>query len=117
MPAKKLLFVANTRFLAENRNLFGGLQGDVRKRLLAVLNTPCQTTWDDAHTIIITGERSISLWQALITIDPTFPRSKPSDNAWPQIPDQFTLCRAIRTATKTVKAEVEPERSGGSQHD
>lgn len=105
MRAGKLIFTADTQFLAECRNLFGGLKGDVRKRLLAVLNDPCQRTWDEAHTIIISGTRMTSLWQAVLAIDPTYPRSKPCDGAWPRIPDQFTLCRAIRQATKAVEAE------------
>ena len=117
MPAKKLLFDDDTQFLAECKNVFGGLKGDVRKRLLAVLNNPCQTTWDDAHTIIITGERMISLWQAVLAVDPAFPRSKGLDEPWPTLPDQFTLCRAIRAATRTAQAEVVSERSGGRRHD
>jgi len=117
--AEKLLFDADTQsqFLAQRRNLFGGLKGDVRKRLLAVLNNPCQTTWDAAHTIIITGVRMTSLWQAVLVIDPTFPRSKGLDEPWPVVPDQFTLCRAIRAATRTAQAEVVSERSGGRRHD
>lgn len=112
MQAEKLLFDVDAQFLADCKNMFGGLKGDVRKRLLAALNNPCQKTWDDAHTIIITGARMSSLWQAVLVVDPTFPRSKPCEEPWPRVPDQFTLCRAIRKATTAVPAEVEPERSG-----
>ena len=121
MRAEKLLFKVDTQFLAECRNVFGGLKGEVRARLIAVLNNPCQKTWDDAHTIIITGPRMTSLWQAVIAIDPTFPRSKALDEPWPVIPDQFTLCRAIkhvaRGATRTAQAQVAPESGGGGRHD
>lgn len=99
------LFNDNSKLLADCRNVFGGLKGDVRKRLLAVLNNPCQKSWDDAHTIIITGTRMTSLWQAVLAVDPTFTRSKPCDEPWPSIPDQFTLCRATKTATATARAE------------
>ena len=121
MPAQKLLFHVNTQFLEECRNVFGGLRGDVRQRLLAVLNNPCQQTWDNAHTIIITGARMTSLWQAVLAIDSTFPRSKGLDEPWPVVPDQFTVCRAIkhvaRGATRTVQAQVVPESGGGWRHD
>jgi hypothetical protein len=119
MPAKKQLFTENSKLLAECRNVFGGLKGDVRKRLLAVLNNPSQKTWNDAHTIIITGTKMTSLWQAVLAVDTTFTRSKPSEAPWPIIPDQFTLCRAIRQATTAIAARVdeEPTRSGGGLHD
>jgi len=117
MPAKKLLFDDDTQFLAECKNVFGGLKGDVQKRLLAVLNNPCQTTWDAAHTIIITGVRMTSLWQAVLAIDPTFPRSKGLDEPWPVVPDPFTLCRAIKQATRAVQAEAEPVWGEGGRHD
>lgn len=99
------LLTENSKLIADCRSVFGGLKGDVRKRLLAVLNNPCQKTWDDAHTIIITGARMTSLWQAVIAVAPTFPRSKPCNALWPVIPDQFTLCRAIRHATKAAETE------------
>jgi len=117
MRAEKLLFTVDTQFLAECKNVFGGLKGDVRNRLLAVLNNPCQRTWSDAHTIIIAGTKMTSLWQAVLAVDPTFPSSKPCDEAWPCVPDQFTLCRAIKAATRIAQAEVEPERSGGGRQD
>jgi hypothetical protein len=114
---EKLLFDADTQFLAECRNVFGGLKGDVRTRLLAVLNNPCQQTWDDAHTIIMTGAKMTTLWQAVIAVAPTFPRSKGIDEPWPVVPDQFTLCRAIKQATRAVQAKAEPAWSGGGRHD
>lgn len=119
MPAKKQLFTENSRLIAECRNVFGGLKGDVWKRLLAVLNNPCQRTWNDAHTIIITGARMTSLWQAVLAVDPTFIRSKPCEEPWPTVPDQFTLCRAIRHATSATAAQAEEEqlRDGGDQLD
>jgi hypothetical protein len=120
MPAKKQLFTENSKLIVECRNVFGGLKGDVRKRLLAVLNNPCQRTWQDAHTIIITGARMTSLWQAVIAVSPNFTRSKSCEEPWPLIPDQFNLCRAIRHATSTVaaaRAEEELIKTGGVQRD
>ena len=117
MRAEKLLFDADTQFLAGCRNAFGGLKGDVRKRLLAVLNHPCQASWDAAHTIIIAGSKMTTLWQAVIVVDPTFPRSKRIEDPWPVVPDQFTLCRAIKQATRATQVEAESVCGGGGRHD
>lgn len=75
------------------------------KRLQAVLDNPCQETWNAAYSIVIGGEyHDFTLWQAWVAVDPDAPRSVPLEGPWPCIPDQFTLYRAIAHATKGAQA-------------
>ncbi len=90
------------------RNLFGGLSPDIRRRLEAAIENPTEETWDDAHTIILNPHEGmgLTLWQAVIAIDPSFPQSGPSTDyrgrrvsGWPQIPSRDLLLAALRYAT------------------
>jgi hypothetical protein len=89
----------STAFVAKARNLFGPLAGEHRERLEAVLANPTEQTWDDAYSLIVGGGFK-TLWQAWIAVDPSAPRSKPLEEPWPKIPDQLTLYRALKEATK-----------------
>jgi len=81
-------------------NYFGPLvDKDLRTRLQAALDNPSQETWEDAYSIIVSGSTGMTMWQAILAVDPDFPRSKTMDGPWPKIPDQLTLYRAIRHAT------------------
>lgn len=98
---------AQPAFTQACTNLFGKLDAKCQKRLAAVIRNPTSTTWDDAYSLIINGERMMTLWQAWIAVDPTAPRSGPSyddqgrmTRPWPVVPDQLTLYRAIAHATK-----------------
>lgn len=82
------------------RNLLGKLKPETRKRLQAVVNKPTQKTWDAAHCVILsTIGRGLTLWQAVLEVEPTFTRSKPYDEPWPTIPSRETLIKAIQFAT------------------
>lgn len=85
-------------YLDQTTNLFGRLSGDVRERLVAVLANPSQETWDDAYSIIVNSSRFITMWQAVLVVDPSFPAFKDSDGLWPRVPDYDTIARAIRYA-------------------
>lgn len=87
------------------RNLFGVLQGDVRQRLEAVLEFPCQETWEDAHSIVVSAKGMTTLWQAWIAVDDLAPRSKPLDAPWPRVPNQLCLYRALKHATRHTTKE------------
>lgn len=88
-------------------NMLGqGLSRSVRRRLRAVLANPTDETWDDAHGILLMDK--LTLWQAVIVVDPTFPNHGPTifgqgrnthHLPWRRLPDQRTLLAAIRYAT------------------
>ena len=81
-------------------NLYGELSDDVRARLEAFFEDPCEATWDDAHCIILSAGSFATFWQAVIAVDPTFPRSKPERKPWPRVPDFFTARRALEHVRK-----------------
>lgn len=78
------------------RNLFGHLQPGIINLLSRVIDDPTQQTWSDAHTIICGADGSMTLWQAVLAADPTFPRSWRCGYPWERIPDSLTLVRALR---------------------
>jgi hypothetical protein len=81
------------------RNMFGSLSPAVRTCIRAVVANPTQETWDKAHCKIIGSDRWMTLWQAVLAVDPTFCQSKPSRGPWPRIPTQQTLVKALQFAT------------------
>jgi hypothetical protein len=98
-------------------NMWGKLSGEVRARLVAAINDPGEETWDDAHGIILRfGEGLLTLWQAVMAVDPTFPRTGPVTrwveddselgghsepvSGWERTPGAETIIQAINYATR-----------------
>ena len=80
-------------------NMFGKLKPDVKARLQAVIDNPCQETWGDAHCIILNMEGGMTtLWQAVIKVDPMMPQRKPIDAPWSYIPSSEKIQEAINLA-------------------
>jgi len=80
-------------------NMFGKLKPEIKKRLQAVINNPCQETWEDAYSIILNASgRMTTLWQAVIKIDWDMQQNKPLDSKWTHIPTQETIIKAINNA-------------------
>lgn len=78
-------------------NMFGTIKPDIKKRLLAVINNPCQETWEDAHCIILNGSgKMITLWNAIHTVKPNFCHRKPLDAPWEEIPTSDEIVQAIK---------------------
>jgi hypothetical protein len=89
------------------QNMFGPCLQNAKiiKRLNAVLDNPCEATWDDAHSIIVGADGFTTLWQCVIAVDPFFPRTGPRTDdkgnvirRWERVPDHFTLRRALKFA-------------------
>jgi hypothetical protein len=80
-------------------NMFGKFKPDVKKRLQAVIDNPCQKTWEDAYSIILNAEgKMTTLWQAVIKFDWNMQQSKGCDEPWAHIPTQETIIKAINDA-------------------
>jgi hypothetical protein len=80
-------------------NMFGKLKPEIKQRLQAVIDNPCQETWEDAYTIILNAEgKMTTLWQAVIKIDWNMPQRKGLDEPWPYIPSSETIKEAINLA-------------------
>jgi hypothetical protein len=96
-----------TAYIDYCRNMFGPLNDECRKRLEAVLRNPTARTWDNAYSLIVGADGFMTLWQAWIAVDPLAPLTgKLTDQhgrvieGWSRIPDQLTLYRALRYATR-----------------
>lgn len=88
------------------RNMFGKLEPETRERLQAVLDDPSDDTWSNAYSVIIGADRWMTLWQAVLAVDPTFPKIGPSTDqrgrrieGWRRIPSQELLLTALKYAT------------------
>jgi hypothetical protein len=80
-------------------NMFGKLKPEVKARLQAVINNPCQETWEDAYSIILNASgKTTTLWQAVIKHDWDMQQSKPLDSPWSHIPTSETIVKAINDA-------------------
>lgn len=80
-------------------NLFGNIKPDIKKRLQAVIDNPCQETWEDAHGIILNGSgRFRTLWQSVLVVRPGYCNSQPCDAPWPKIPTSEEIVQAIKIA-------------------
>lgn len=78
-------------------NMFGPLDAETRTRLQALIDKPSQRSWDDAHSIIVFGEKFITMWQAVLHVDPGFPRHK-DGKRWAQIPTREVVLQALHAA-------------------
>lgn len=84
------------------------LSADVRDRLAAVIARPDNETWEDAHGIILNGSvgLGLTLWQAVLAVDPSFPKRGPSythghaTGQWERIPSADLIRQAINYATR-----------------
>ena len=93
--------------LANCRNIFEEPIGeDYRAQIAKYLTDPTADNWNDIQSILITPGETI--WQAMLCIDPTFPRrGRTTDvegnvlSEWERIPTPLEVMRAIKHATKT----------------
>lgn len=73
-----------------------------RNRLVGAVLQPSERRWEDVHGIILRDRPGfgLTLWQAVLAVDPTFPDRGPHYNqrGWPRWPDQDLYLRAIRYA-------------------
>jgi hypothetical protein len=77
-------------------NMFGRLSQDVIDRLEKVISDPNEETWEDAHCIILSMNGGvITLWNAVLEVDPTYLRRKSMDAPWGDIPSSGTISKAI----------------------
>jgi len=88
------------------RTMWGELHPKYRTLLRALLYHPTEETWDNAHNIILNPRGMLTLWQAVIAIDPSFPKVGPSHDSrgriverWRRIPSQALLLAALQYAT------------------
>jgi hypothetical protein len=79
-------------FLDACRNMNGGLPADIRARIFAAIDTPSDSTWLQARSVII-AEKGTTLWQAAITAG-VYPEATPH---------RRDIIRAIADATVSIR--------------
>jgi len=80
-------------------NMFGKFKPEVKARLQAVINNPCQETWEDAYSIILNASgKMTTLWQAVIKYDWDMQQSKSMDSPWSHIPTKKMIIKSINDA-------------------
>ena len=95
--------------LNRGRNFYGPLSGEVRARLMRLLRDPSEANWDDAQGIILTGVCGMTLWQAVIEVDPSFATVRGPVyelaggksrrvSGWARVPTAEVIRQAIRWA-------------------
>lgn len=74
-------------------NMRGQLNAECRARLNAVIANPTEETWDDAYSLIVHGGSLTTLWEAVLRVDHSFPKTGPSEDlagnrveGWKRIP-------------------------------
>lgn len=90
---------------AGSRNMFGPLKPAIRKRLDAFFASPDVKHWNDVYSIIIGADGWMTFWQAVIAVDPSFPKVGKS-TGWDRAPDLFTARRALKYARELKRSNV-----------
>ncbi|QST02193.1 hypothetical protein IMZ31_22330 (plasmid) [Pontibacillus sp. ALD_SL1] len=87
--------------LLEIENMFGEFNPNSAKRLQAYLDDPSVERWDDIHSILIDGRKTV--WNAMLELDSTFPRTGRARDItgriaeeWERIPEPLEVLRAIK---------------------
>lgn len=89
-------------------NMFGKISPQYQRTIKNYITEPTFDNWDEIQCIIINPKGQMkTIWNAVIDIDPTFPRrgrAKDMDGniirEWERIPEPFTVLQAIREATR-----------------
>lgn len=87
--------------------MFGKIDNKIKKRILQYFKTPDYETWEDIHCIILIGIGTmLTVWQAVIAINPSFPKTGRCVTLegkivedWDRIPTKKELAEAIFYAT------------------
>jgi len=83
-------------------SLLGPLDLEHRAALTSYLGEPTEAGWDAIHGVVVSARPLRTVWQAVLRIDPTFPRVGPASaggkrlEGWTRIPDAITVARALR---------------------
>jgi len=93
------------------RSSVGKLEPDIRKSLQKVVDNPTEENWEDALEIIIGADRRMTLWEAVVALDPSYADMWPVETwdektsrtirirGWKKIPTRRLLTAALRYAT------------------
>ncbi len=88
------------------KNIFGKLDIVLRRRIIHYVMNPTFNGWDDISSIVINSDRFFTIWQAVLEVDPTFPKYGRTKDVkgkvvreWEKIPSPETIKKALFYAT------------------
>lgn len=93
--------------LDDASSMLGPLSPEIRQRIINAIADPGPETWDDVYGVIIVGARMLTMWQAVLKVDPTFPRRAAAGSVdapltpvekWERTPDSLTILNALHHA-------------------
>jgi len=70
------------------------------RKFLHLLENINEHTWDKAHSIIVDGHAT--LWNYMLEIDPSFPRSVSYNGGWDKLPNKIQVLGAFELARSSV---------------
>ena len=92
--------IANELNLATN--CFGGLSVELRRDIVHYIQNPTPENWSEIAGTIINGHTWLTIWQAVIVVDPTFPKTGRTIDTegnvvkeWSEIPSIEILQKAL----------------------
>ena len=87
-------------------SIFGRIRPEYAKKIKAYIRRPDFPGWDDIAHIIINGQKWMTVWQAVLEVDPGFCRTGRTTDIkgriikdWGRIPSAGTVREAIYYAT------------------
>lgn len=100
MKTKELLVFLN--------DMFGNnLKQEYKENILAYIESPNFLLWDEIHCYIISTGMTCTVWQNLLEVDPTFPRTGRSygeqmriTKEWERIPSSEDMIEVIKLAAQ-----------------
>ncbi|BDZ52685.1 hypothetical protein GCM10025867_49260 (plasmid) [Frondihabitans sucicola] len=102
--------------LDETMNWNGFIAADQRARLFALIDTPCQDTWDGAHslTLLDPAAQTIAstLWDLLLACTAYRCNGRIHGEAWDSIPTRSEVITALRRAVTMNRAALLGETRG-----
>lgn len=84
-------------------NMFGSLDWPLKSALYNYLEFPTEEHWNEIYSTIISPRgKMTTIWQAVLEIDPTFPKRASHDEhdnvQWEKIPSPIVVRKAIQNA-------------------
>lgn len=100
LDEKQLVQLAD--LLSEARSMVGPLNEEYREGILLAAEHPCQMTWSAVNGAVVSGMGGGTLWNAVLEVDPTFPRSarrnEVNESVWERVPSGSLILEALQVA-------------------